>query len=238
MWECDPLGQRAAVVRPALGVFNHEAVAVDPHGRQLYLTEDRPDGGLYRFTPERYPDLGQGRLEVAGLPADTGDGWKLTWLPVADPTARRRPTRYQQSAMLAFNGGEGIVYHAGSIWFTTKGDDSIWQYHIGTGLLSRVYSAADYAKPVLTGVDNLTVDRNNNLFVAEDGGDMQVVMVPLQGEIRAVAQLSGQPRSEITGVAFSPDGSRLYFSSQRGETGDPDDGLTYEISGAFGALQG
>ena len=30
VWECDPTGHRAAVARPALGTFTHEAVAVDP----------------------------------------------------------------------------------------------------------------------------------------------------------------------------------------------------------------
>ncbi|HBV22011.1 MAG TPA: hypothetical protein DEF07_09880, partial [Nitrosomonas sp.] len=38
---------------------------------------------------------------------------------------------------------------------------------------------------------------------------------------------------EITGPAFSPDGSRLYFSSQRGISGKPEDGITFEITGPF-----
>ena len=40
-------------------------------------------------------------------------------------------------------------------------------------------------------------------------------------------------RQEITGPAFSPDGSRLYFSSQRGKTGRNEDGITFEITGPF-----
>ena len=139
---------------------------------------------------------------------------------------------------MPFDGGEGIVYQQGKIWFTTKGDDRIWQYDTAAGLLRKIYSAEDYAKPVLTGVDNITIDRDNNLYVAEDGGDMQVVMVTAQGEIRVIAQIIGHQQSEITGVAFSPDGTRLYFSSQRGETGRSENGVTYEISGAFVAPQG
>ncbi len=65
VWECDPLGARAAVVRPAMGRFKHEAAAVDPVGKRVYLTEDLGDGGLYRFTPDRYPDLAAGVLEIA-----------------------------------------------------------------------------------------------------------------------------------------------------------------------------
>ena len=42
------------------GVFKHEAAAVDPRGRRVYLTEDLVDGCLYRFTPRRWPSLAQG----------------------------------------------------------------------------------------------------------------------------------------------------------------------------------
>lgn len=233
VWECDPLGRQPAVVRPALGVFNHEAVAVDVQNRQLYLTEDRADGGLYRFTPEHYPDLSRGRLEVAALSRQQAGRRWLHWLPIDDPGAINRPTRYQQPSMMQFDGGEGIVWQQGQVYFTTKGDDRIWQYDTVSGALHTVYSAQDFAKPVLTGVDNITIDRNNNLYVAEDGGDMLVVVVTPQGELRVIAQIVGHQQSEIAGVAFSPDGTRLYFSSQRGETGRSADGVTYEISGAF-----
>jgi secreted PhoX family phosphatase len=35
----------------AMGRFNHEAVCVDPRTGIVYLTEDRPDGIIYRFIP-------------------------------------------------------------------------------------------------------------------------------------------------------------------------------------------
>ena len=44
IWEADPAGILGAEPRPALGVFPHEAAAVDPVGGRLYLTEDQPDG--------------------------------------------------------------------------------------------------------------------------------------------------------------------------------------------------
>jgi hypothetical protein len=46
-------------------------------------------------------------------------------------------------------------------------------------------------------------------------------------------RVNGQSSSEITGPAFFPDGSRLYFSSQRGTTGSSSGGITYEVSGPF-----
>src|ERR687891_1367306 len=40
VWECDPAGRLVAQPRPALGVFTHEAAAVEPAGGRVYLTED------------------------------------------------------------------------------------------------------------------------------------------------------------------------------------------------------
>src|SRR5690606_29077921 len=61
VYECDPFGEVPARVLPALGRFKHEAVAVDPVQGHLYLTEDEPDGGFYRFVPAHgLPNLQSG----------------------------------------------------------------------------------------------------------------------------------------------------------------------------------
>ena len=73
VWECDPLGRRAARVRPSLGRFAHEAAAVDPQTGQVYLTEDDKHGRLYRFTPDKRGDLSAGRLEAAAVDDGAGD---------------------------------------------------------------------------------------------------------------------------------------------------------------------
>jgi secreted PhoX family phosphatase len=56
----------------------------------------------------------------------------------------------------------------------------------------------------------------------------------------AIAQCTGHVGSEITGPCFSPDGQRLYFSSQRGPTTPLGlvAGITYEVSGPFDDLLG
>jgi secreted PhoX family phosphatase len=94
-----------------------------------------------------------------------------------------------------------------------------------------VYDAADYITPILTGVDNVAVSQTGDIYVAEDGGDLQVVVLDNQGGLYPIVQLEGHDQSEIAGVAFSPDGKRLYFSSQRGITGRSENGVTYEITG-------
>lgn len=232
VWECDPAGKKQAVVRPALGIFKHEAAAVDPENRQLYMTEDQPDGCLYRYTPltsNNYNyNLVQGRLEVAVVDDITGF---VDWVEVPDPSARKKPTRYQVAAATHFDGGEGIAWDNDKIYFTTKGDNRVWEYSITSGSLDVIYDAADHATPVLTGVDNVTVSQSGDIYIAEDGGDLQIVALDSWGKLFPVMQLVGHTRSEIAGPAFSPDGKRLYFSSQRGSEGRSESGITYEISG-------
>ena len=233
VWECYLDGQTPAVVRPALGVFNHEAVAVDEVYKHLYLTEDKPDGCLYRFTADTldsdgFPDLAAGRLEVA---VRQSGQQTLSWSAVPDPQALQQATRYQVASALSFDGGEGIAYFDGRIIFTSKGDNRVWSYHTTSQVLEIVYDAADYMTPILTGVDNVTISQSGDIYVAEDGGDLQIVVIDGQGGLYPIVQLAGHDQSEVTGVAFSPDGKRLYFSSQRGVTGRSVNGITYEITG-------
>jgi secreted PhoX family phosphatase len=221
VYECDPTGESPAEPRPAMGAFNHEAVAVDPGGEGLYLTEDDPEGGFYRFTPTAYPELSTGTLEVM-----TDEGGSIAWAPVPDPSGTSTPTRQQVPTMKSFSGGEGICYLDGSVFFTTKGDNKVWEYEIAGNQLSVAYDATTSTTPELTGVDNITATPAGGLYVAEDGGDMQIVL--LDGtRVEPVVQVVGVDGSELAGPAFSPDGSRFYFSSQRNP------GRTYEVTGPW-----
>ena len=48
----------------AMGRFNHEAVCVDPRTGIVYQTEDRHDGLITRFIPDKRGDLSSGRLQA------------------------------------------------------------------------------------------------------------------------------------------------------------------------------
>jgi uncharacterized protein len=61
------------------------------------------------------------------------------------------------------------------------------------------------------------------------------VILP-NGELKTLVQIEGQDESEVTGPAFDPSGTRLYFSSQRGPSGQSIDGVTYEVTGPFHRL--
>ncbi len=234
VWECDPLGVQPAVVRPALGTFQHEAIAVDAHERRLYLTEDTPAGRFYRFTPARRLDGGRydlsaGLLEACEVRADGS----VTWHAVPDPSAADISTAEQVPNATAFAGGEGITIRNGVVYFTTKLDDRVWAYEVGAQRLSVYYDDDRQADAILTGVDNITVSPAGELVVAEDGGDMQLVAFTARGEAYPLLQVVGHDDSEIAGPAFDPSGRRLYFSSQRGKEGHPNAGITFEVSGPF-----
>ena len=229
VWECDPMGVMTGVARPALGRFNHEAAGVDPVGQAVYLTEDQPDGRLYRFRPATWPDLGAGTLEVA-----TVSGSSVTWSPVPDPDGSPTATRYQVAASTPFNGGEGAWCANGKVWFTTKGDNRVWELDVRSTpqAIRVIYDDNTSPNPVLTGVDNIVGAASGDLYVAEDGGNLELVVVEPGGATSAFLRVVNQAGSELTGPAFDPSGTRLYFSSQRGPTG-AGSGVTYEVTGPF-----
>jgi uncharacterized protein len=76
------------------------------------------------------------------------------------------------------------------------------------------------------------MDKAHNLYVAEDGGNMELVLITAAGHrVAPFLRVIGHAGSEITGPAFTPNGRRLYFSSQRG--GANHQGITYEVRGPF-----
>lgn len=247
VYECDPLKASQGVLVPSLGTFNHEAAAIDPLGRKVYLTEDRRDGRLYRFVPASYPSLASGTLEVAEILDPAGQGAirpgqvrGLRWHPLAeaDPagggvdSVKHRPvaeraTRYQVAASTAFDGGEGCWYGAGKIYFSTKGDDRVWELDPVSETISIFYDRATSKDPVARNLDNLYVARNGDVYVAEDPGRLQIVALSQSGAVKPVVRITGVSGTELTGPALSPDGTRLYFSSQRNP------GATFEVTGPF-----
>ena len=234
VYETYPLGGTAAV-RPAMGRFKHEAAAADPVRQVIYLTEDETDGRFYRFVPSVWGNLSAGTLQV--LTAGTATSGTFTWTTVPDPDGSPTQTRYQVAGAKVFNGGEGCHYANGTVWFTTKGDNRVWQ----VDPVARTYELAyddnlvTSGSAPLTGVDNVTGSSYGDLYVAEDGGNMEICMITPDDRISVFLRVTGQGSSELTGPAFTPAGDRLYFSSQRGTSGatNGSGGITYCVTGPF-----
>ncbi len=226
VWECDPQRSGQGVARRALGKFPHEAAAVDPSTGYVYLTEDDYDSRLYRFRPARWGDLREGVLEAASV----DDSGTVRWLAVPND----RPDRSRDTT--AFQRGEGAWFSGGCLYFTTTADSRVWALHASGNRLEVIYDAATCGPDApLRDPDNITVhEASGDIYVAEDADDLQLVLLADRFGRRIAEpflQLVGHDGSEIAGPAFSPDGSRLYVSSQRGRGGRR--GMTFEISGPF-----
>ena len=229
VWECDPAGRRPARRRPSMGAFKHEAAAVDPRGRRVYLTEDLKDGLLYRFTPERWPSLDAGLLEAATVAADGS----VSWTKVPAPSARSRATRDQLPDATRFKRGEGIWYDDGTLYVATTVDSRVHAYDIRHGRVEVIYDGLASADAPLLRVDQLTGSRAGELFVCEDIAteEIDIGLIDRSGAVSRFLSATGRKHegSELTGAAFAPSGRRLYFSSQRARR----TGVIYEVTGPF-----
>jgi len=225
VFECDPAGLAPARRRAAMGSFNHEAVEVIESARALFMTEDRPDGRLYRFIPDSWPGLDHGRLQAASV----DQSGAVRWVDVADD----RPDRSGNTS--SFNGGEGLASSGGDLFISTKGDRRLWRYDTHIERIEVIHDCIRTPDTVLDSVDNLTVDPGTgDLFVAEDGAtqDLAIVTATSLGalDIAAFIRFEGHESSEVTGPALSPDRASLVVSSQRGTDGR---GITYAVTGPF-----
>lgn len=86
-------GLAAPVPLTEMGRFNHEAIAVHPATGIVYQTEDRGDGLIYRFLPNRPGHLrAGGRLQALALadqPSGDTRNWENVVLKQGEPVAVR-----------------------------------------------------------------------------------------------------------------------------------------------------
>ncbi len=135
----------------AMGRFNHEAVAVAPDRRCLYLTEDRNDGVLYRFLPNEPGRLAAGgRLQALAVrerpsldtrqwidPAteartlDHRETVEVQWIDLDDVESPEDDLRFRavESGAATFARGEGIWTGLRDVYIacTTGGEARIGQ---------------------------------------------------------------------------------------------------------------
>jgi secreted PhoX family phosphatase len=235
VWECDPSGRRRAVAHPAMGIFKHEAAALDAADRRVYLTEDLIDGGLYRYTPAEWPDLSEGLLEIARV----RDG-AVEWVEVPDPLARRERARRQVEDSAQLERGEGVWLDGQTLYVATTADHSVHAYDTRRERIEVVYDGLASRSAPLLRVDQLTGSRAGEVFVCEDLATDEIDMGVIDRNRRVSKFLSvtgpQHERSELTGVTFDPSGRRMFFASQRAfpkSDAEPGPGAIYEVTGPF-----
>ncbi len=245
-----------------MGRFNHEAVCVDPASGVVYLTEDRPDGLIYRYVPQ-HPGklLAGGRLQalaIVGQPSSDTRNWEVPSFPIDTPLpvewidldgidAPNDDLRYRgfKSGAARFARGEGMVFADGSAYFAcTNG---------GLKQFGQIFS---YRPSPAEGTDaerqqpgelRLFVESHesqlmqscDNLAVAP-WGDIIIceddvassAIVGITPEGKLYHLAHVATESELAGACFSPDGSTLFVNVQRNP------GLTLAITGPWDQRRG
>ena len=228
----------------AMGRFNHEAVAVDPETGEVFETEDRHEGLIYRFVPKVKGKLAEGgklyALKVKGKPSlDTrnwsqltfsvGDSKEIEWIEMKEVESPRDDLRIRgfKDGAACFARGEGMWYSEGSIFIACtnggkKQRGQIWKL---TRNKIELYSEPNDAD-LVDNCDNVTVAPWGDLILCEDGkGDQFLDVITPEGKIFKLAK-NAKSSGEFAGVCFSPDGSTLFVNMQR-------EGLTLAITGPW-----
>jgi len=251
-FEVDPrMPLRLASPLVAMGRFNHEAIAVDPHSGVVYQTEDNPRGCLYRFVPFVAGHLERGgTLQALKLvehdarhttdqPLPLGSKQRCEWVTIDEPDPEENTVYSQAQAKGAaiFVRGEGIVAHADGVYFacTSGGAEGVGQIFKYTadadgrcGDLQLMHEATRGG--LLENPDNITLSSWGDLIICEDNGLGQQCLVGLTPSGRTYT-IASQGRSEWSGACFSPDGKTLFANIQRSP------GTTVAIQGPWESLR-
>jgi secreted PhoX family phosphatase len=194
----------------AFGRFEHEALAVEPNLKHVYLSEDASGpNGLLEAMQIRLDD-GSVLPDVAYITsAQLGRPFKVTWTEVSDRDAAATPTRKQFADGTVTRGKkfEGVwsngngAYIVNSFAFAasdlpadaTKHDGMVWFYDYSNQTITLVSyfphnPAAEaegpfpkYADLTFDGPDNVTVTPWGTLVLAEDGTRASHVLSAVPG---------------------------------------------------------
>lgn len=169
------------VARPAVGAKSHEGMRFDAQGN-LYSISERTPGYLFKFVPDRKGDLSAGQTYVLRIVAADGDRTgDAEWVPL-DRAA------VQVDASLAADAVHATGYgRPEDVEFTPRGDrfyvsitsehrvlavdierdtpHAVGLTHVAQYVRAGVNAPADFEMP-----DNLAVNRDGTLFIAEDPG--------------------------------------------------------------------
>jgi hypothetical protein len=249
VYEIDPANP-VAVARPAVGRKSHEGMRFDPQGNLYTISESFP-GYIFKFTPSTHGDLSAGQSYALKIVNPTGDRTgEAEWVELdqaqvevnADvaaaavgATGYNRPEDVEIATSTGNNrGGANTLYVA----LTGRPDDNrIIAIDLREPAGGRNHATAfvyDYVKIGLNAPadfempDNLALDKNGDLFIAEDPatapstgrGDDIWVAVPANGgqhlpassvvRFASLTDCSAEP----TGIYFDLNGRTLFVNAQ------------------------
>ncbi|KAL7549172.1 hypothetical protein ACHAWF_012450 [Thalassiosira exigua] len=247
-WQVDPDPKSEHHSKPEVTKLGgeggkYESVACDdtnPSQPIFFVTEDHVSGALRRYTPpEAKDDAGWDSLHM--------DGGVTRYLVFLDETnfvwsCDEALGRWSQERH--YPNLEGINYQDGKLYFVSK---KLFQIYV-LDLDAMTYEASSTRDPDLYlgefGHQPDQVVRNGEegelLYFTEDGGDTPgVYAIDAEGNYYAIVEAYGKKYrgDETTGLAFSPDGTRMFVAFQDcgcEESGEIDCGCLYSFRRADG----
>ena len=189
-----------------MGRFNHEAVAVDPESGCVYLTEDRHDGLLYRYIPNKKKNLLAGgllqALAIRNKPSLDTRNWdgpivkrneplEVFWIDLKDVEAPEDNLRYRgfEGGAARFARGEGIWMGEGELFFAcTNGGPQNFGQVFKYKFSPREGKKGEYKKPAMLELyaesnDKTVLHMCDNLVVAPWG---DVLLCEDNGELNHI----------------------------------------------------
>src|SRR4030095_9714017 len=226
VFELDP-NSGAATARPAIGLKSHEGMRFDTQGNLYTISETNP-GYIFKFVPDVRGDLSSGQPYALKVVGPTGDR-------VGEATGYNRPEDVEMATPTGNNrGGANILYVA----ITGAGDNRVIGIDLREPRGGQTHQTAfvyDYVKIGLNTTadfelpDNLALDKNGNLYIAEDpatasttgrGDDIWVAVPPQGGDQHSPASAVIRFASltdcsaEPTGIYFDLSGTTLFVHAQ------------------------
>lgn len=234
VYEYDP---RTGATRPlpALGARSHEGLRFDPQGNLYGISESTPgnagqSGAIFRFVPDRPGDLTSGQLYALKV-LDASRTGAAVWVPLdrsavqvnSDAEALRvgatgwgRPEDVELATSTGnARGGANVMYVASTserlvLRIALSGDAAHVSNYVREGV-----NVTGLQNP-----DNLALDAQGNLYIAEDNGPGDI-WVARAG--RGTAEVAGSVvrfasltdcAAEPTGIYFDRSGRTLYVNVQ------------------------
>ena len=190
----DPTTAASITARPAVGAKSHEGTRFDKQGNLYGISESNP-GFIFRFVPDQKGDLSSGQLYALKITNDLGDRTgEAEWIPLdrdavqidanlvareAGATGYNRPEDVEIGSSTGNNRGGNNVLYVALTGRASPQDNRVIAIDLRAPDGGSDHATAFVYDYVKWGVntttefempDNLALDQQGNLYIAEDPG--------------------------------------------------------------------